>query len=719
MTSPLCRRDFGRAVLLFLLTLLIWLGATGLWQTTLWQIPAAYEIDALETLARLRLTEEQGWTFLLQKTAPRLGAPFTADWSTYPTPDAPVFWLFGRVAHFIGLIPASHLALLFAHASATLTFYFCSRALGHRAIIAAGAALLFGFSFSNFYRGLAHFSFTLSFMVPPSLLVAWLVGGSQRVLRQKHWQAFCLATAALLGTVNPYFGFMFAQLLGLALLYQVATARRRENLLIGSAGLGIFALVLIATNLSAAGAVFGDATSLLARNYAGSEIYGLRPIELFVPSPAHRLRAAAELGQVYGGATALKGELFGPYLGLIGSIGLGLIIVTTGCRLVRQRLGLRPAHAPAVFWITAFSIVGGLNSGLALAGLDLFRAGNRYSLFLLSVALLALAAWGSRHVRRWNSRSAALTVLPLVCLGLWDQIPVNSIHARQPILEAKIESDRALARTLEAQLPAGSLIFELPAVPFLEQPPFVAMTDYELFRPWLFTRTLRFSYGLLATDGAYRWHRHVGKLPVPKMREALEAAGFAAIYFHRAAYADRGEALRQDFLRSGLAPIFESGDHVVFRLHPTAFPRLPDLSDPSLLPRWDAARKNISPISVLIDKGWFRLERKEAEAWRWAGREASLILWNPLDRPQAVRLRFATSSLSKGNLDLSVDGRIVWRSAARSNPPESVDLPLELKPGVNRLVWSFAGRLIRPSGSDRRLLGFRVMNLAVEPSVAP
>ena len=211
----------------------VWSWATGLWRLAGWQVPAAYGIDALEVLARLKLSGERGLAFFFDKTMPALGAPWSADWSSYPMPDAPLFVLFGKIGAVIGLIPASNLALLFAHVSAVAVFYLCSRALGHRAVFAAGAALLFGFSFYLLHRSLPHFSFTLAYVVPAQLLSAWLIGSGHRLLLRRPWQWFCLATAIATGMGNPYFGFAYGQLMVLALVYQAATSRRRHNLRFG------------------------------------------------------------------------------------------------------------------------------------------------------------------------------------------------------------------------------------------------------------------------------------------------------------------------------------------------------------------------------------------------------------------------------------------------------------------------------------------------------
>src|SRR5712671_1498831 len=127
MTSPLSRRDLARAALLAVVTAGIWLVANSLWQANAWLAPPEYDVDALETLARIKLIGEQGLAFFADKTMPRLGAPFGADWSSYPMPDAAIFLALGKLAKVTGLVATGHFAILFAHLVNVLVFYFCSR----------------------------------------------------------------------------------------------------------------------------------------------------------------------------------------------------------------------------------------------------------------------------------------------------------------------------------------------------------------------------------------------------------------------------------------------------------------------------------------------------------------------------------------------------------------------------------------------------------------
>lgn len=699
--------------------IMVWLYATGLWRLGAWSIPGPYSIDALEILARLKLSGETGLGFLVDKTMPRLGAPWGADWSSYPMPDAPVFILFGKIAAFTGLIAAANLARLFAHVTAIAAFYLCSRALGHRALFAAGGALLFGFSFYISHRGLSHYSFALAYLVPAQLLSAWVIGGSHVILTRPRWRWFCLATAGATGAGNPYFGFGYCQLLALALVYQAATTRRRPNLTLGLACFAVFAATLLLLNYSSILALLDGHAGLLQRNYAGSEIYGFRPIELMIPPVYHRWPVAANIGALYAAATSLKGELSFPYVGLAGLAGLLVVAVTTGRQLLRGRAGLRPAYAITILWLTAFFMVGGLNSLLSFAGLDLFRAGNRYTIYLLAVALFALTSWASRRGRDFKTWTALALVVPAVLVGLWDQLPKPRPLAEATALSRKVADDRQLARSLDTSLPPGAVVFQLPVVPFLEQAPVNGMSDYELFRPWLFSEHTRFSYGLLAHERALRWQRWIAAQPAGPMCVALEKAGFAALYLHKAALLDSGAALRQQLTELGKKVLFEAGDHLVFALQPAAHPQLPDLADVRLTDPWNQRSESDDQPQLFATRDWFALEHDDRDFWRWTGQKGSVDLWCPGEQPLAATLEFSVTALQPGRLSAIFGPHEVWSGEAGQMSPLNATLVVSLQPGANRLTFDYAGRPVRPSAADPRLLGFRLINLRARFATRP
>jgi hypothetical protein len=297
---------------------------------------------------------------------------------------------------------------------------------------------------------------------------------------------------------------------------------------------------------------------------------------------------------------------------------------------------------------------------------------------------------------------------------LWDQLrPVPTaddlvVRARAP------EVDWRLGNHLEETLPANSMIFQLPAVPFLEQNPIVGMTDYEQFRPFFFTKTMRFSYGVLATQDAMVWQRRVARMAPAEFRAELESAGFAAVYVCRSAYVDGARALRRGFEEAGMKLTFDAGPHMVFVLQPSASPQLPVLTGPNRHEPWDGVATEAKKLAVLDGDGWFVAEKSGSSYWRWGADEAHCILWNPLGGRKPVRVTCNVMGLRAHELSVhDSNGGQLWRGMLKNAGVPCV-FELELEPGETQLRWVLHGAPVRASPSDRRLLGFRVNDIVVE-----
>ncbi|HYC70202.1 MAG TPA: hypothetical protein VEB66_03285 [Opitutaceae bacterium] len=714
MTPPPSRRDLARLALVLAVAALVWVAHGGYGKAAAWHRPASYNVDALETLARFQASAEAGASFPFRPVVERLGAPWAADWSSYPMPDAPWYWLVGRLVNAIGLMPASHAALGLAHLLAVAAMFAAARVLGQRPLAAGAVALLFGFAHAISYRGLSHHSFMLAYVAPVALVLAALVARSRVVLRRPAARALCVGAAGAIGAGNPYFIFMTFQLLGFALLWQLLRGRRRANLAVGLACLAACGAVFLALNLPALrAAAAADGEHAFRRNPEEANIYGLRPAELVTPPPRHASRFASRFAEEAARAGPPAGERFSGYLGLAGIAGL-LVAFGRGLRtLVRRGLGrYRPGPATVALWILAFATVGGVNAWLARAGFDVFRAGNRYSVYLAAVALLALGAWASRRRARPPLAGA---IVATVALGLWDQLPRALPPEAARDIDALVAADRAAAAGLRAALPAGTRVFQLPAPPFPEAGPVGAMSDYEHLRAYLHNPHLRLSYGSMRNTPEARWAARTAELPSGMLVERLAAAGFGAIWVDRRAYPHAAAELLATLGSTGARRLTLAGaDHVaLFRISPAAAPRLPDPTEIRWHEPWDPAVP-ARGVSIHAVRGWHPLEAEGGRRWRWAGAGAILGFWNESTLPTRIRVRFSAASLAAGTLEVRHGAQVVSRLALGNEPRPSAEIALELPPGSSALHFAFDGPLIRPPGEGREL-GFSLHALAMEP----
>ncbi len=651
---------------------LVWVAHYERWTLASWQSPIDYSGDTLELLARIRLAmdgETSSWSG--DQVIERLGAPLGADWSAYPASDKWLIQLCGWLARWLGLMETTNYALLLAHVTAGLSFYACVRQLGHRRLWVATGAVLYANTYMMFARGLPHLLIVFSWSVPCVLLVAWWLA---RNVRLKGKRAVILAIAFTLGVSNPYNLFFGLQLWSWAVIAQWLGRRRSENIPWGLLAISVALAAFAISNASYLQRTLDDeARPVLVRNYGGTEQFALKPIELLIPPPDHRIDACASLGRRYVRWSEWRGESFSPYLGWIGAVGLIGLIGTALAGILRNQRNQIPGTALQAGWVLAYASIGGLTNVVSFfIGLHVFRATNRFSIFLSAIALTFLVGWLSRRSLRytWPRWASVSLAAWLLLIGLLDQVPQRPMQDRVKRVRQEWSGDKAFGQKLEARLGPRAAVFQMPVMLFPEETPPGKIRPYGHFRPYLVTDTLRFSYGALKHRPRQQWQLDAERMPPAELVRALEKWGFSALYLNRDGYADRGEALLRALHDLGYTEKIEGalGKQITIPLRPHASPTPPLALQPNL------------------GSGWYYADTPlNTEQPRWAHGNAVLIYHNPFDRPLLVRAALILSSQSARNLTVMSETQTVATEPLLSTPRRIELGDIWLKPGRNNL----------------------------------
>ncbi len=678
---------------------LIWVAHFDRWTVESWRIPTDYYVDAHETLARLKAASEGDVWPLRSQVISRLGAPFGAHWNAYPAPDKPLMLALGSLVHLLGLYATANLGYLLAQVTAALAFYFTARWLRCRWEWAAAGALLFAYTYHTFHRGLAHFSLIFTWTVPLGLAAVWLVAASHRLAWRRPAAIFCVLTAIALGSSNPYNLFFWLQLMAWALVWQWLGPRRRENMQVGLATVGAavaaFALMHVGGWLHLDNP---DAVPLLARNYGGTEVYALKPVEMFIPPPFHHWDWLAFFGHRYTRWSVWRGEVFLPYLGLAGIAGLIWLVLATVRRLVARRAP--PGQALSLAWILSYASIGGLTNVLALfGGFLLFRATNRAAIFVSAIVLIFLMGRLSRLSRGWPGWVRVGAAAVLATVGVFEQLPKPDSAAERAELAADVRADEEFGRTLEQELPADAMVFQLPVLGFPEVQAPHHLGDYEHFRPYLATDHLRFSYGAPKARSRSRWQREMEGLPTHQLVAQLEQHGFAALYLNRKGYEDGGAKILGELAALGYTQGWQAprGNQVVVKLRPAAQPA-PPLAQ-----------------SMTYGQGW---QQRVEDGWHWAYEDAALAYYNPYPQPITVDVNMTVMGATPRDLILDRDGESVGRVTAGPDPKPMVLTKLQLEPGVNRFKLRSPQAAVRQGAGRNQLRSFGVQRADVTLSGA-
>jgi phosphoglycerol transferase len=475
-------------------------------------------------------------------TAPRLNAPAGAEWNDFPHPEKLLLYVSGILHRFFSVGVAANLSVMLAHLSAAWAFVWTARGLGASRITALVAALLFAFAPFMAGRSLGHLFVAYVWHLPLLLFLVMHLDALAETRGRRVWVGG-IVLMTLSSLQNPYYALMGLQLVGLATLRswlnRDKTASRFGGILV-AAGAGVFALNQLNVLLQRIDA--GTNSTFSGRSLTDFIAWGLRLPDLFMPA-SHPFAPWADFARTHYFQAGNPGtENATAFLGVTGVVLFVLLASVAVAAGLRGRFADVPVEAWIVGYVLLFAVAGGLNYLLASVGFTWLRSANRYSVLILCALLL----WGCRTLRvqrRPLVRAAVVGCAALV--GLWELFGMRpaDLADRKHATAEVTASDRDFTHQLERSLPEGAAVFHLPVADFPEAPSVNQMGGYEPMRPYLFARSLRFSYGAHKGRDSETWQRRVEKYAPKKMLPYLARHGFDAIVVNRRGYSDRAQEL--------------------------------------------------------------------------------------------------------------------------------------------------------------------------------
>jgi hypothetical protein len=566
--------EYGGGVILCLLILAC---VMKLWEADL-RIPFAYFGDALMTGVATKGAIEQGWWFHNSF----LGAPAGLNYFVFPAIDNFQFLLIKAISLFTSdyaLTLNLFYLLTFPLTTVTSLYFFKHFKFSYRAAITG--SLLYTFLPYHFFRSY-HLFLAAYYLLPLMVLVMlWLASGESLLLERfenkfwpqlkikNHKSIFSLLVCAAVGSCGIYYPF-FSSFLLLVAGATAALHRRRFEPLLAASLLTFFIFAVVLINLSPR-IMYQHArggSSIAVRQAGDSELLGLKITQLLLPVGGHRITALNALKYQYN-LGPLVNENDTASLGIIGSIGFLLLLFRLFYRKAEPAIlnHLSILNGSALLLAT----IGGFGSLFAFLVSPQIRAYNRMSVFIaffsLGAVVQALDAFSRKYLKSLRAHLFYLLFISFVIVfGVADQ--TNNTFFFVPEYEkikSEYRSDSDFVKQIEASLPARSMIFQLPYVQFPESPMVNKLVDYELFKGYLHSKALRWSYGAIREEDADLWQRSVAAKPVSEFVADISRAGFAGIYINRDGYADNGAEIEAELTSLlGAPPIVSRKGNLIF-----------------------------------------------------------------------------------------------------------------------------------------------------------
>jgi phosphoglycerol transferase len=528
-------------------------GVLNLWNADL-KVPFAYSGDAVSTGASVNGS---------------VGAPGTTNMLDYPGADL----LHLVVLKVLCLVTGNWAVVvntyyLLGYLAVALACGWSMRRLGLSRPAALAVSVLYAMLPYHLLRGEEHLLLGQYYIVPLVCVLAIELAAGRTPLalmtgsRGRRWLAagrgwWPLAVCALLGQSGVYYAFFGCFFLLVAALWGWWRLRERARLAVGAVLIGTVvtvALAGLAPNLIYRQSD-GSNSVVAARGTAEAEVYGLKIAQVVLPVRDHRVGVLARLRERYvSGVTGVYGQLGDTEsewvpLGVLGTIGWLLLLSASVFGLRRSSgesgsMAVVSAAGALNLAGVVLATVGGFSAVLAVVFTQI-RAYNRIIVFLGFFAFLVIGMVLDRLRDKVPVASQAWATVALVTavlvIGVADQT-TGAMVPRYADIRADWLVTGAFVDEVQNAVPVGSAIFQLPYVPFPENPPVARMSDYDHFKPYLQSTTLRWSYGAVKGRETAAWQQATASLDTTLMVSALRQAGFAGVWVDRYGYGDSGSA---------------------------------------------------------------------------------------------------------------------------------------------------------------------------------
>jgi phosphoglycerol transferase len=577
------KKDLVISILAYLtaiiLCVLILICVMELWRADL-KIPFRYSGDALWSCISIKGVIDNGW-YLHNNY---LGMPQGLDAYDFPSTESFHFLLIKFISFFNSdYAYVMNLYFLLTFPLTTMTSLYVFRQFNIPYIPSIITSLLYTFLPYHFMRGETHLFLAAYYTIPLIVMVVlWLTTENNFLFKydensgkQKfefNFQSISsIFICLLISSTGLYYAFFACFFILIGGIYLLITERKKYKLLAVET---LIILIVAGTIINIIPNMIyisknGINSEAVQRHPVETEFYGMKIDQLLMPVDGHRLPAASGMKDRYNKIAPIVNENSTSTLGLIGSIGFLVLISrilfnrTKESNInVESSIGLLNISAVLLATVGGFSYF----AALIIPGI---RSYNRISVYIAFFSFFAFNLLLVRLYQKYISTKAAhylyCGLLGLILIiGILDQTNRLFIPPYD-LTKAEYESDENFIKNIEESLPSNAMVFQLPYIVFPENLTETRIVCYDLFKGYLHSDSLRWSYGAMKGREGDLWQNRVVKKPLNEFLETISLVGFSGIYIDRNAYEDKGAEIEAG-LKSILTndPIVSTDRRLVF-----------------------------------------------------------------------------------------------------------------------------------------------------------
>lgn len=487
-------------------------------------------------------------------------------------------WLLTKI--FSSEAKISYITYMLSYPLAAITMYILLRYLNINRITNILLSILYSIVPYHFLRGMNHGTLSNYYILPIGVLLALMIiqeeykGSIPKKYSQYKWRKIVFYLSfILIGFSNIYYSFFSMLLILLAVLFKLIKQKNCKPLFNEIRVFLYTALFFIIHLLPKIlyGVINGQNEIASIRHFSGSEVYGLKFIQMILPPSYSRVEWLRKIAESYNKDKRLiVNENATATLGLFATIGLIIALVWFVIHYVKkendtfQEKNYLDFISLAVIFLILWSMIGGFGTIFAYVITPQLRALNRISILISALCFVMIALVLKILFKKISKKIyyAALTIL--FCIAVFLDTNIKNAHWQDGLKQADAMY-KAFFTDVEAAMEDGDLIYQLPMSAFPESPAVNNMLDYSLLRGYVYTeKNLKWSYGGVKGRDTKAMELYIDNGMSFHFLEDIMDAGFEGIYIDTDGFKDGGTAINNFYQNElGLQPIV-SGDKKLY-----------------------------------------------------------------------------------------------------------------------------------------------------------
>lgn len=487
---------------------------------------------------------------------PRIGAPEISALVDFPAMDvlmASIIWVISLFTNSTSAIAYIYLMITFLLDALSMSLLL--RKMQINDTIAFVISILFSAAPFHFFRYLSHavLSNYMSFAI--TIYLSFCILDIFDEAKNKWKICFC---CFLLGIGYGYYYAFGLIVLSMAYVFKLVNLNNKKEIF---HKIWIFAFVLATILISLIpkigySVLYGSNPVVGKRSFVEQETYGLKIIQMLLPPGYSRFSVLRELNQEYSQKAPYVNENAGASLGIIASVGFLLLCVMLICsfasgkkregneRLIIDFLSL------STLTLILMGSIGGFGEIFNYLVTAQIRCYNRSSIYIAGISLLLLAILLHKAYEKRKQISYILSSAVFL-IGLIDQVNIYADHWQEDAKSKQLIYEKFF-ENVEDRLSDGSMVYQLP---YLDFPEVSSSYDYKHLIGYLFTDTLKWSYGGVKGRNEAAGNLNLDNGMSYRFLAEIQAAGFAAVYIDLDGYEDGGSKIMQFYENIGAEPL--------------------------------------------------------------------------------------------------------------------------------------------------------------------